>query len=73
MGDAPNLKEMVERAAALTPVLAERAEEVERTRIIHPDTVRDFADMGYNLLSLGADVVALSEYADKMMAAFDRV
>ena len=41
--------------------------------VCNPDTVRDFADMGYNLLSLGADVVALSEYADKMMAAFDRV
>ena len=34
------------------------------------DSIRSFADMGYNLLSVGADVVALSQYADKAMAAF---
>ena len=42
--DAPGLEEMVARAAAMTPVLAGRADEVERTRAIHPDTVRDFWD-----------------------------
>lgn len=39
--DTPSREEMVERAASLTPALAARAEEVERTRIIHPDTVRE--------------------------------
>ena len=43
-GDELTLEEMVARAAALTPVLAERADHVEKTREIHPDTVRDFWD-----------------------------
>ena len=42
--ETPGYQEMVERAAALTPKLAARAEEVEKTRIIHPDTVRDLWD-----------------------------
>lgn len=42
VGEAPGREEMVARAAALTPRLAERAGEVERTREIHPDTVEDF-------------------------------
>jgi 4-hydroxy-2-oxoheptanedioate aldolase len=36
------------------------------------DQIRDYADMGYNLLSVGADVVALAQYADASMEAFDR-
>ena len=40
----PDREEIVARAAALTPVLAARAEHVEKTRTIHPDTVRDFWD-----------------------------
>ena len=39
--DTPSYEEMVERAAAMTPKLAARAEEVEKTRVIHPDTVRE--------------------------------
>jgi len=39
--DLPGYDEMVARAAALTPKLAARADEVEKTRVIHPDTVRD--------------------------------
>lgn len=42
VGEAPGREEMVARAAALTPRLAERAGDVERTREIHPDTVEDF-------------------------------
>lgn len=38
----PGHDEMVARAAALAPTLAERAEHVEKTREIHPDTVEDF-------------------------------
>ena len=44
VGDVAGREEMVARAAALTPRLAERAAEVERTREIHPDTVKDFWD-----------------------------
>ena len=44
VGKIPGREEMVARAAALTPRLAERAGEVERTREIHPDTVEDFWD-----------------------------
>lgn len=44
VGGIPGREEMVARAAALTPQLAERAVEVERTREIHPDTVKDFWD-----------------------------
>lgn len=36
------------------------------------DQIRDYADMGYNLLSVGADVVALAQYADASMEAFDK-
>jgi 4-hydroxy-2-oxoheptanedioate aldolase len=36
------------------------------------DQIKDYADMGYNLLSVGADVVALAIYADESMAAFDK-
>lgn len=36
------------------------------------DQIGEYADMGYNLLSVGADVVALSTYADDSMAAFDK-
>ena len=36
------------------------------------DQIKDYADMGYNLLSVGADVVALVQYADASMEAFDK-
>jgi len=34
------------------------------------DQIGTCADMGYNLLSVGADVIALAQYADRAMAAF---
>lgn len=34
------------------------------------DQIKTCADMGYNLLSVGADVIALTNYADQAMAAF---
>jgi len=36
------------------------------------DQIKEYADMGYNLLSVGADVVALVQYADASMEAFDK-
>lgn len=35
------------------------------------ETLAAYVDLGYNLLSIGADVVALNQYAAEMMAAFD--
>lgn len=35
--------------------------------------LKDYVSMGYNMLSVGADVVALSTYADDMIAAFDQI
>jgi 3-hydroxy-9,10-secoandrosta-1,3,5(10)-triene-9,17-dione monooxygenase len=40
----PNREEMIERVTALVPSLAQRAEQVEKTRTIHPDTVQEFWD-----------------------------
>ena len=42
--ERPDRDEAVARAAALTPALAARADHVEKTRMIHPDTVRDLWD-----------------------------
>lgn len=64
--EGPGHDEMVARAAALAPALAERAGEVERTRRIHPDTVEDLWSTGlwsvlkparYGGLELGYGVV----------------
>lgn len=35
--------------------------------------VKDYVSMGYNLLSVGADVVALATYADDVLSAFDAI
>ena len=37
-------EEIIDRVAALVPSLAQRAEQVEKTRTIHPDTVQVFWD-----------------------------
>lgn len=36
-------------------------------------TVAEYVDMGYNMLSVGADVIALSQYADQVLSAFDGI
>ena len=36
-------------------------------------TVREYADMGYNLMNIGADVVGLAQYADDVLSAFDGI
>ncbi len=40
--------------------------------VVSRDQIGDYVDMGYNLLSVGADVVALAQYADASMEAFDK-
>lgn len=37
------------------------------------EQIKDYASMGYNVLSVGADVVALAQYADAAMAAFEGI
>lgn len=36
-----------------------------------PATVKEYVDTGYNLLNIGADVLALTYYADHMLSAFE--
>lgn len=36
-----------------------------------PDQIGRYVEMGYNLLSVGADVFALAQYADRAVAAFE--
>ena len=38
-----------------------------------PSVAKDYVDMGYNLLNLGADVVALSEYAENLVETFHKI
>ncbi|WDR06200.1 aldolase/citrate lyase family protein [Devosia rhodophyticola] len=38
-----------------------------------PDVLGEYVDMGYNLINVGADVIALANYADEMLSAFDRL
>ncbi len=40
--------------------------------VTNRDLIGEYVDMGYNLLSVGADVIALANYADESMAAFDK-
>ncbi|WP_417310979.1 HpcH/HpaI aldolase family protein [Devosia sp.] len=35
--------------------------------------VKDYVSMGYNLLNIGADVIALASYADDALSAFDEI
>lgn len=44
--DRPTREEMLQRARDLVPTLLERADETEKMRRIHPDTVRDMHDLG---------------------------
>jgi len=40
--------------------------------VTNRDLIGEYVDMGYNLLSVGADVIALANYADESMVAFDK-
>ena len=41
--------------------------------VADPASVAPYVDMGYNLLNIGADVLALTKYADEMLGAFDGI
>ena len=60
----------VDQARRTIAEVARKAGKIAAT-VCAPDQVRDYVDMGYNLLSVGADVIALAQYADKAMAAFE--
>jgi len=38
-----------------------------------PNIAKKYIDMGYNLLNIGADVVALSDYAENLVTEFDKI
>ena len=63
----PDIRSVRERIAEI----ARRHGKIAAT-VCGRDQIRSYADMGYNMLSVGADVVALAVYADEAMAAFDR-
>lgn len=41
--------------------------------VASPANVVEYAGLGYNLMNIGADVVALSQYADEVLSAFDGI
>lgn len=43
----PSAEEIIERAVALIPVLRERAEEVEKNRMVSVETIQDFTKAGF--------------------------
>lgn len=63
--DHPDIQKVRQRVADV----ARRNGKIAATVCAQPDIQR-YADMGYNLLSVGADVIALATYADTAMAAF---
>ena len=34
---------------------------------------KNYIDMGYNLLNIGADVIALSDYAENLVSQFEEI
>ena len=38
-----------------------------------PSVAKNYIDMGYNLLNIGADVVALADYAENLVSQFEEI
>jgi 4-hydroxy-2-oxoheptanedioate aldolase len=38
-----------------------------------PGVAKNYIDMGYNLLNIGADVIALSDYAENLVSQFEEI
>ena len=66
--DNPDIVRMREQVAK-----AARKHNKIAATVSGPATVAAYADMGYNFLNIGADVLALTQYADRMLAAFDGI
>ena len=66
--DHPDINKMREQVATV----ARKHNKIAAT-VADPTLVARYTDMGYNLLNIGADVIALSQYADRMLSAFDGI
>ena len=64
--DHPNIVKMREQVAK-----AARKNNKIAATVAGPANVKQYVDMGYNFLNIGADVLALTYYADHMLSAFD--
>ena len=38
-----------------------------------PGVAKNYIDMGYNLLNIGADVIALADYAENLVNEFEKI
>ena len=38
-----------------------------------PAVAKNYIDMGYNLLNIGADVIALADYAENLVNEFEKI
>ncbi len=59
----------IESARRELAAIARRHGKIAAT-VCAPDRIGELADMGYNFLSVGADVVGLNQYAERTLAAF---
>ena len=66
--DHPEISKIREQVAKV----ARKHNKIAAT-VTGPDTVKVYVDMGYNFLNIGADVLALTYYADHMLSAFDGI
>jgi 4-hydroxy-2-oxoheptanedioate aldolase len=58
------------RVRKLVATVARKHGKIAAT-VCSPEAVPEYADMGYNMLSVGADVFALVQFADRLLSAFD--
>ena len=67
--DAPEVQAARERVAQV----ARAAGKIAATSMAGKNTVRDLADLGYNFINVGADVLGLRQYAEQVMAPFSEL
>lgn len=64
----PEIKAVRKRVAEI----ARKHNKIAAT-VAGPADLPEYVDLGYNLLNIGADVIALAGYADDMLSAFDKL
>jgi 4-hydroxy-2-oxoheptanedioate aldolase len=62
----------IERVRKLVAETARKHNKIAAT-VSGTETVAEYVDLGYNFLSVGADVHALTQYAEKVLSAFDGI
>ena len=62
----------IKKARQLVAEFARKNNKIAAT-VGGPDIVGEYINMGYNLLNIGADVVALINYAEETLEAFDKI